>query len=514
MSDQNGDAVTNQVDTNQADWDEAKLAALVGLDSDTETEPTGILNSRENLTGQNVVDQADLFEEETKPEPHDNKTKQPLAKNPYAKLTFIALGLSVVFGIGGFALTTMMSNPPKLAKEATVKPSSKEIPSVVVEKEETDEGKLKTQLALSTQAEELNKLDEKPDKKTTSLGVETPKPEPTPTPTTVAPTQAPSAINRPPVSQPPPPQPRRVAISPPPPRLIPSPERSRRASSESVPTLSPPPPPPPVQKAPTPPPIVQEAKAQEDQKEDQTEQWVKLASLGSYGQVVLPQPDGGELANVPPVTYQDLSQVVQVGTVVSGEIVVPVAITEDGTEQRFVVALRSDLLDVEGQVAIAKGQFLVFEVEGVDSSGLVSVKAVSVVDEEGNERAISAALALESDGRPLVAQKLFDVGSDVASMDLGIFALGAVSKVGEILNRPQQESSTSTSGTSTTTSSTSVSGEPNLLGAIMEGGATPVLDAISKRNEEAIERMNDLDNAWVLSPGLLLSIRVTQPLRI
>jgi hypothetical protein len=227
--------------------------------------------------------------------------------------------------------------------------------------------------------------------------------------------------------------------------------------------------------------------------------------------VVLPQPDGGELANVPPVTYQDLSQVVQVGTVVSGEIVVPVAITEDGTEQRFVVALRSDLLDVEGQVAIAKGQFLVFEVEGVDSSGLVSAKAVSVVDEEGNERAISAALALESDGRPLVAQKLFDVGSDVASMDLGIFALGAVSKVGEILNRPQQQSSTSTSGSSTTTSSTSVSGEPNLLGAIMEGGATPVLDAISKRNEEAIERMNDLDNAWVLSPGLLLSIRVTQP---
>lgn len=507
MSEPNGGAVTNQVDTNQADWDEAKLAALVGLDSDSdsETEQPGSLNSQENLTGKNVVDQADLFEEETKPEPHDNKTKRPLAKNPYAKLTFIALGLSVVFGIGGFALTTMMSNPPKLAKEAAVdSPSSQEIPSVVVEKEETDEGKLKTQLALSTQAEELNKLDEKPDKKTTSLNT----PEPTPTPTTAAPTQAPSAINRPPVSQPPPPQPQRVAISPPPPRLIPKPRQE--PASGSFPTLSPPPPPPPVQKAPTPPPIVQEAKAQEDQ----TEQWAKLASLGSYGQVVLPQPDGGELANVPPVTYQQLSQIIQVGTVVTGEIAVPVAIPEDGTGQRFVVALTEDLLDMDGQVAAASGQFLVFEVEGVDSSGLVSVKAVSVVDEEGNERAISAAFALESDGHPLVAQKLFDVGSDVASMDFGIFALGAVSKVGEILNRPKQQSTTSTSGSSTSTSSTSTSGEPNLLGAIMEGGATPVLDAISKRNEEAIERMNDLDNAWVLPPGLRVVIRVTQPLRI
>jgi hypothetical protein len=166
---------------------------------------------------------------------------------------------------------------------------------------------------------------------------------------------------------------------------------------------------------------------------------------------------------------------------------------------------------MDGQVAAASGQFLVFEVEGVDSSGLVSVKAVSVVDEEGNERAISAAFALESDGHPLVAQKLFDVGSDVASMDLGIFALGAVSKVGEILNRPKQQSTTSTSGSSTSTSSTSTSGEPNLLGAIMEGGATPILDAISKRNSEAIERMNDLDNAWVLPPGLRVVIRVTQP---
>ncbi|MBE9130099.1 hypothetical protein IQ258_29200, partial [Coleofasciculus sp. LEGE 07081] len=247
--------------------------------------------------------------------------------------------------------------------------------------------------------------------------------------------------------------------------------------------------------------------------EDQTEQWAKLAGLGSYGQVVLPQAE--VKTDVSPVAYQQPDrQVVQAGTVVAGEIAVPVAIPEDGTGQRFVVTLTEDMPDVEGNSAIAAGQFLVFEVEGVDSSGLVSAKAVSVVDQEGNERAVSAAFALESDGRPLIAQRLFDVGSDVASMDLGLFALGAVSKLGEILNRPKQQSSTSTSGSSTSTSSTSVSGEPNLLGAIMEGGATPVLDAIASRNEDAIERMNDQDNAWMLPPGLQVIIRVTQPVRI
>lgn len=481
----------------QESWDEAQLAALIGLDEpkiEQAVAPVG--------TGENVVEQADLFDGTVKSEPHENKTKRTLSKNPYAKFGFIALGLSVVFGIGGFALTSMMSNPPKLSQKTVNKSSPKETPEVVIEKKETDEGKLKTQLALSTQAEELNKLDDKQGKKKEKAKPKTDKTEPSPSPSPT-PTQQ-SAINRPPVAQPPPQAPRR-AYSPPPPRMV----YNRQPEATPLPVLALPPP---VEPSPVPK-QTQSPVTQEPEEQDQTEQWAVLASLGSYGQVVWPEKSEVAIESVVSASANN-QQVIQAGTVVTGEIAVPLAIPEDGKGARFVIQLTDSLLDVKGTIAIASGQFLVFEVEGVDGSGLVSAKAVSVVDEQGNERTVASAFSLESDGRPLVAQKLFDIGPDVASMDFGMVALGAISKVGEILNRPKQQSSTSTSGSSTSTSLTSVSRDPNLLGAIMEGGATPVLEAISKRNEEAIERMNDQDNAWVLSPGTRVQVRVTQPLRI
>jgi hypothetical protein len=485
----------------EASWDEDKLAALVGL-----AEPDTELDSPvtpEDSNG-NVIQQSDLFDEPA-PDPRANKSKQPLAKNPYWKLGFVALGLSAVFGIGGFVMTTITSSKPV---KKPVGSSPNPTPSVVIEKKETDEGRLKTQLALSTQAEELKGLDEKPDRKKEKVkpSKEPSQPSPSPSPSSVQP----SAINRAPVAQPP---------TPPRPQSVYSPQRERMVYNRQpdpaplpVPSLLPPPP---VEASPPPPPPTQTQPpvTKEPEEQDQTEQWAVLASLGSYGQVVWPEKSEvqGEVA-VQPTGWT--GQVIQVGTVVTGEIAVPLAIPEDGKGQRFVVQLTDNLLDVDGQVALAEGQFLVFEVEGVDGSGLVSAKAISVVDEQGNERTIASAFSLENDGRPLVAQKLFDIGSDVASMDFGMVALGAISKMGEIMNRPKQQSSTSTSGSSTSTSSTSVSRDPNLLGAIMEGGAAPVLESISKRNEEAIERMQDQDNAWVLSPGTKIQIRVTQPLRI
>jgi hypothetical protein len=112
--------------------------------------------------------------------------------------------------------------------------------------------------------------------------------------------------------------------------------------------------------------------------------------------------------------------------------------------------------------------------------------------------------------KPLLARGLFDHGKEIAGMDMGIAALGAVSKVGEILNRPKQQSSSSSTGTETSTSTTSVSGSPNLLGALMEGGATPVLESIQKRNQTAIETLSKQKNAWFLPAGESVQIVVSQ----
>jgi hypothetical protein len=169
-------------------------------------------------------------------------------------------------------------------------------------------------------------------------------------------------------------------------------------------------------------------------------------------------------------------------------------------------------MSVDGNQVLATGQQIVFHVSGVSTNGLVTATALSTIDDQGIERSLPAnVLTLQADReKPLVAKGLFDPGTEIAGMDFGIAALGAVSKVGEILNRPKQQSSSSSTGSETSTTTTSVSGSPNLLGALMEGGATPVLESIQKRNQTAIETLSKQKNAWFLPAGESAQIVVSQ----
>jgi hypothetical protein len=185
-------------------------------------------------------------------------------------------------------------------------------------------------------------------------------------------------------------------------------------------------------------------------------------------------------------------------------------------EQHFVVALTEPLVGVDGLEAIPAGQQILFTVSSVDSNGLVSALATFIIDEQGNEQPLPpGAITLQADKeRPLLASGLFDPGREIAGMDLGIAALGAVASVGEIMNRPLQQQSSSTTGAQTSTTTTSTSGDPNILGAIMQGGATPLLETIQKRNEEAIKRLSDQKNAWFLPVGQSVQVVVTRAVEL
>jgi hypothetical protein len=185
-------------------------------------------------------------------------------------------------------------------------------------------------------------------------------------------------------------------------------------------------------------------------------------------------------------------------------------------EQQFVVALTEPLVGVDGLEAIPAGQQILFTISGVDSNGLVQAAATEIIDQEGNEQPLPpGAIILQADQeRPLLASGLFDPGREIAGMDLGIAALGAVASVGEIMNRPLQQQSSSTTGAQTSTTTTSTSGDPNILGAIMQGGATPLLETIQKRNEEAIKRLSDQKNAWFLPVGQSVQVVVTRAVEL
>ena len=590
------------------EWNEDALAQLVGLENKSRTENPNYSEKNDNLNAINQTDsfnainQADLFDDQqdSNSKPYKNTTTRSLAKKPLPKLALVAVGLLVVFGIGGLTLNSMMkvkvsSKAPKVRDLAKT--------SIVDKKAEIEnkEGELKTQLAISKQADDLKAIDEKSkdkkkqgvkpekDKKgatASSTSLKTAHSSPSPAPVPVAyvppPVRTPAPVtNVPPVRTPEPLPPRGSASVLPKPPSVPSPSPSSPISPLNQQPIKP---------------------------TDPLEQWNKLARVGSYGRIspsdeapllgvpsnsgenrLNPNSQTSSQTNQTPalssnasisnsinpqlpsqtnqasplssnastsnsINPQPLSQTKQAsasvgerqptqtvqqppnpklldaeaenrilqgipirrlvpGATAAARLATSLVWSEDSPgEQRFVVALKEPLVGVDGVEAFPVGQQIVFNLSGVSSNGLVTATAISTIDNQGVERSLPpGAFTLQADKeKPLLAKGLFDHGKQIAGMDMGIAALGAVSKVGEILNRPKQQSSSSSTGSETSTSTTSVSGNPNLLGALMEGGATPVLESIQKRNQTAIETLSKQKNAWFLPAGESAQIVVSQ----
>jgi hypothetical protein len=106
------------------EWNQERLAELVGLEGKSKTEPKldGVVSEDNGDAGgaQNVLSQTDLFDTPQAEDPRKKQTSRSLAKKPLPKLGIVALGLFVVFGIAGLALNSMMKvkvspSAPKIA---------------------------------------------------------------------------------------------------------------------------------------------------------------------------------------------------------------------------------------------------------------------------------------------------------------------------------------------------------------------------------------------------------------
>ncbi|MBF2018469.1 MAG: conjugal transfer protein TrbI [Rivularia sp. T60_A2020_040] len=276
----------------ESNWDEESLAKLLGYDEDknpnhqtevTETETISEYEPTNNVEFQesdievsnennNVIDQGELFDS-----PHDGKTQPTFATNPFAKFGAVGLILLVVFGTGATFLNTIISGQPKAAPKISAQNFDK--PKVILREDtkpnEVENGKLKAELALSTQAEKIKSQEESKNTKTpipqsnsqtkselNNQKVNTAQPE------------RPTIISRPPVytSMPRPVRQNSYPI----PRYYPEP---RASVPERIQTAIKPNPsliPSPVRRI-SPPTLVKPDVI------DPTEQWVAVNQLGSYG---------------------------------------------------------------------------------------------------------------------------------------------------------------------------------------------------------------------------------------
>ncbi|MDF5722991.1 MAG: TrbI/VirB10 family protein [Rhizonema sp. PD37] len=555
------------------DWDEVKLAQLLGFDDDLNGEEVtgkfisegieGNLNEGESSglshdSSQNVITQSELFDD-----PQTGKTRLTLSGNPLAKFGVVGLGLLVVFGCSATFLNTIMNSKLKSAPSmvAVSEPETKE---TKVESQEALTGKFKAQLALGSQAEKIKSVEQSKSPKTTVVEKPTNKLSDSTAPVTrpvVNQNQTVPPVRYVSIPSLPVRQPLRLPIQ----QLFQQPIRQpvRQPIQQ------------PVRQKLISTPIVREtpksnASAPASKPVDPMEQWMAMNRVGSYGgtqtsevtadsKETLRQHEVSAIAQVKSSQTSDevtipratpvratsdrlaATQVnpaeeaalltgvpvrrLTVGSQAQGQLLTPViwadsksrtvATKSDQPTEKFIVRLAEPLTDEEGFMMLPTGTAIVAQVVGIPDSGLTQLEATQVViDGQEYVLPVGAISIRGTKGQPLIANKWGKKGSAIASHDATTFLFGSLAKVGEVMNQPNVESLTNTSGYSFSTSTTTRSSSPNLLGAVLEGGFSPLTKQILQRNDRDIEKMLQRQDVWYVRAGTNVQVFVNQSFEI
>jgi hypothetical protein len=170
--------------------------------------------------------------------------------------------------------------------------------------------------------------------------------------------------------------------------------------------------------------------------------------------------------------------------------------TASAQENRFALELTEDMKATNGSVALPAGTILVVRTHSVGrGNNLVSASAIAIVYRDRSGQIRQQTLPPDSlqirgqNNRPLIAQKLNDVGPDIARQDLLTGLLSSLGRVGTIINQPRTQSSITTSGGNFNQNVITSSGEPQIWAAGLEGFFNPIAEQISRRSDQTMQEL-------------------------
>ena len=112
---------------------------------------------------------------------------------------------------------------------------------------------------------------------------------------------------------------------------------------------------------------------------------------------------------------------------------------------------------------------------------------------------------------PIMAQNYHHSRGRIRGLNAQIALMGALGKVGELLNRPSSATTTSTPYIS----STSVSnGDTNILGGLLEGGFNSLEQQVSQQNQQEIQDILSRPNVWYVPAGDGLQIFINSSFQV
>lgn len=210
---------------------------------------------------------------------------------------------------------------------------------------------------------------------------------------------------------------------------------------------------------------------------------------------------------------------IAIGSSAKAKVIVPMIWDEAGqspTGGRFAVQLTEDMKATDGAIALPSGTVLITEVQNVTRSNrLVSQSVVALVypDSSGRIHQVPIPpgnlLIRGEDNQPLIAEGLFDRGSEIAKTDVLVGVINSLGRVGEIINRPTQEVFSQQRGYfGSTTIQTTSKRRPSVLAAALEGFFTPTAERLRERSDRATQELLKRGNVAIVPEGTEVSVFV------
>ena len=552
----------NGIESNQndSDWNEVSFGKLLGFQDDNQPPKEEGTASIQDSNSEEVNNQAEatnpIATHELFDSPHEGKTQPNFYSNPVAKFGAVGLVMLVVFGSAATVLNSIMSGSLKTAPSTKYSPQSKPKVEIADDSNERETGKLKAELALSTQAEKIKSVERAKSPKT-AVSKPKPKVEPTSEPlitskeSVTPPTRKSSTPVRNQIASRPPLRARVPYI----PRPKPQPLPVRYSPPRRVPSI------PKFQ-----PTAISKPTVPKNEKNDPMEEWTKISRLGSYGSSVIvansdEQTSEGTIDNtvqeqpkqiIPSATlvkaadyttqtsnnneleplhieeaaiigYENNYQL-QVGESVEGRLLTPLIWSKHqnnnsdqqsknkSKSENFVIELEQPLNTQDGFAVLPKGSQVVAQINNVNQGGLVEIQATQVLI-NGQEYILPPnAIAIRGNkGKPLIASRLNSKKGEIARRDAQTFAVGSLAKVGKVLNQPKEQQISTSSGFGGTNSFSSIRrNRENIFGAVLEGGFEPLTQQILKRNQQALQELRKQEDVWYVKAGTNVQVFVNQ----
>jgi hypothetical protein len=200
------------------------------------------------------------------------------------------------------------------------------------------------------------------------------------------------------------------------------------------------------------------------------------------------------------------------GAMASATLQTPIFWAEDlaaeEQPQRFSIRLNDAVATGNGTIALPRDTQLIAQVNSISQSGLVQLTATHAVlpTPHGGEVVSlppDAILITREQGKPILAEREKSGHRELARLDRNRALYGALGQVGQLLNRPHSESTT----TSPYLSSTSIhNGDANIVGGILQGAFGSLAQQVQQRHQQEMQEIVNRPALWVVPAGQALQV--------